>query len=114
MNKDALKPYERLIEIGAGKKGLSGKDGISMEFSRFLQEKTNEEVKEILNRTQNFLNGYKEIASYKIYSDNLDKFNRRPGLGWEIAPKIVTILESLIVNIENSQKDLDSGSTEKY
>jgi len=115
VDKNALKPYERLIELGANNKGLSEKDGISMEFNRFLKEKSNEEVKEILNRTQTFLNGYKEIASYEIYSDNLNKFNRRPGLGWEIAPKIVTILESLIVNIENSQKDLDSGSTfEKY
>ena len=108
-NKNALKPYERLIKLGSNKDGFSDIKGISKEFKKFLESKSDEEIDKILLQVKTFHGGYSKISLREIYSSNLDEYDRKPGLGWEIAPTIVTILESLIKSIENFKQDKNSG-----
>lgn len=108
-NKNALMPYERLIKLGSNKHGLSDVKGISKEFKKFLESKSDEEIEKILLQVKKFHSGYLEISLREIYSSNLNEYVRKPGLGWEIAPKIVTILDSLIKSIENLEQDKNSG-----
>ncbi len=112
-NKDALKPYERLIKLGSNKDGFSDIKGISKEFKKFLESKSDEEIDKILLQVNTFLGGYEEISLREIYSSNLNKYDRKPGLGWEIAPTIVTILDSLTKSIENFKQDKNSGDGNK-
>ncbi|MEK9774460.1 MAG: hypothetical protein VW298_02480, partial [Candidatus Woesearchaeota archaeon] len=106
-NKDALKPYEKLIELGLNQQGSAGSNGLSLEFLNFLKKQSDEEIVKIIDQLTIFLNSFKKITSRSIYSSNLDDYERKPGVSWELAPSIIKILQSVITSIKKLEQEQD-------
>ncbi len=101
---DALIPYKELIELGLDSDSVAGTEKISTGLEDYLNSH-DENSSNAKDSILKWMDAYKSLRMRPIFNSN--RFDRYPGLGWELVPKIIEALQHMHENVKDFESRHD-------